>query len=497
MSRKKRAIENITISLILEAINIISGFVIPRLIIGRFGSATNGLIISITNFIGYVALLQSGVGSVIKASLYKPLAEKDSSKINDIVATLENFFKNISLVTIGYAVFLSVFFAARMNGIFDYIYTSSLVIIISFSTVAQYLWGMPYQILLEADQRGYIYSSVQGIAVLVNTIFSVILIKSEFSIQIVKLVTALVFIARPLLIRYYTIRKYSINKTGTVDKKLLKSRWDGFAQAIAFFIHSKTDIFVLTIFASFDDVSVYSIYALILSALTTLIKAFDQAVGPAFGNIVAKKEVILNQRFYTYRVIIRIVSTVLFGVGVITVSSFVSIYTKNIADYEYVKPVFGAIILSAEYIYCLRLPYNCIIYAAGKIKETRNSAIIEAIINIVLSVSLVHSWGMEGVAIATLIAMGYRTISLVVYLKNDVLNLDMGKEIKHFCIAMATYLPSFWLMHITLGLEIPGYFQWAFFASTITIIYTLFVLLANFFFDRNGTMSCVKIFRRL
>ena len=75
--RKKKAIINIIFSLLLQLVTVISGFIVPRLFIGTFGSEVNGLVNSIASFVGYITLLQSGVGSVVKASLYKPLAHKD------------------------------------------------------------------------------------------------------------------------------------------------------------------------------------------------------------------------------------------------------------------------------------------------------------------------------------------------------------------------------------------------------------------------------------
>ncbi len=494
MKRKKNTIKNIVVSFGLEIVNILSGFIVPRLIIHFYGSSTNGLINSISSFIGYVILLQSGVGSVIKAVLYKPLADNDKPKINDIIATLEQFFKRISLISVIYVFFLVAFFSIRMSNEFDYIFTSSLVVIISLSTVSQYFWGMPYQILLEADQKGYIYSLIQGITVFINMVLSIILINGGFSIQIVKLVTAFVFVFRPIIIRSYARRKYGINHSGKIDIKLLRSRWDGFAQAIAYFIHSKTDIFVLTVFAVLSDVSVYSVYALILTSLSTIVMAVDKAAGPAFGNIIAKQETILFQRFEVYCNFIHIVSTILFGTACITASGFVSVYTNSVTDYSYVRPLFGIIILSSEYIHCLRLPYNCIIYAAGKIKETRNSAIIEAVINLSLSVILVNIWHLEGIAVATLIAMIYRTISLIGYLKKDILYLPLKHEIKRFAVSLVAFCPCIPIMIFVErnNFGYSSYLGWILFASIAFIFFSSFVLLVQRIFNGKDLKEMVR-----
>ena len=69
--RSKKAIYNIVTNLVLQIVTIIYGFIVPKIIISNFGSNTNGLISSITQFLSYIALLESGFGPVVKSILYK------------------------------------------------------------------------------------------------------------------------------------------------------------------------------------------------------------------------------------------------------------------------------------------------------------------------------------------------------------------------------------------------------------------------------------------
>ena len=72
--RSKKAIYNIITSIILQLIMIVYGFVVPKIIINNFGSDVNGLVSSITQFLAYITLLESGFGPVVKSALYKPIA---------------------------------------------------------------------------------------------------------------------------------------------------------------------------------------------------------------------------------------------------------------------------------------------------------------------------------------------------------------------------------------------------------------------------------------
>ena len=82
--RSKKAIYNIISNLMLQFVVVIYGFIVPQIIISNFGSSVNGLISSITQFLAYITLLESGFGPVVKATLYQPIAKKDNKTIKNI-----------------------------------------------------------------------------------------------------------------------------------------------------------------------------------------------------------------------------------------------------------------------------------------------------------------------------------------------------------------------------------------------------------------------------
>lgn len=497
--RKKKALINTAFSMILEVVTIIAGFILPRLFIRTFGSEVNGLVSSISNFIGYITLLQSGVGTVAKAAMYGPLAKKDHEKLCIIVRTVEVFFRKIALITVVYIFLLMILFPTVISpDSGSFFYTASLVAILGISTAAQYFFGITHQMLLEADQRSHIYSIIQIATVFFNTLVSVILIKTGCSVQIVKLGSATVFVIKPILLSIYTNRTYRLSRGYKADNSLIKQRWDGFAQAIAYFIHTKTDVFVLTIFARISSnvtlslVSVYGVYNMVTTGLTAFIRGIEKAVTSALGNIVAleERDHLINT-FKIYNNFIHIICTIVFATTSITVFKFVSIYVKNVTDAEYIQYAFGYIIITAEYLYCLRLPYNSIINAAGKFKETKTSAIIEATINILISIILVSKFGLVGVAIGTFTAMAYRTISFIVYFSKNVIQIDIGIQIKRYAISFAIYGLLVFVSSL-IDINISSFFMWIVYAAIIFAVTGIITLLINLLILRKETMSVIR-----
>lgn len=92
---KKLALNTIT-SLGLQVVSVICGFILPRLILESFGSDVNGLVNSITQFLGVITLLDLGVGAVVQSALYKPLADNNTNMISKIYVSANKFFRRLA-----------------------------------------------------------------------------------------------------------------------------------------------------------------------------------------------------------------------------------------------------------------------------------------------------------------------------------------------------------------------------------------------------------------
>ena len=266
--RRNKAKKNIITSLSLNIVTIICGLILPQLIIKTYGSATNGLINSITQFLSYIALLDSGFGLVVKALLYEPISKKDTNKIKKILLATKRFFNKIAIIFIIYIILLCLLFPMIIMNQFDRLYIISLIIVLSISTISEYLIGITYSLYIQANQENYIISLVQIITIIVNTLISVILIKMNCSIQMVKLIGMIIFAIRPFILKQYVKRKYKLRLNNEPENNYnIKQKWDGLAQHISFVVHTNTDVAILTIFSTMKEVSVYSVYLLIINGI--------------------------------------------------------------------------------------------------------------------------------------------------------------------------------------------------------------------------------------
>ena len=495
--RTKNAILNLITSFIAKIIVILYGLIIPKLIIVKYGSEVNGLITSISQFLAYISLLETGFGPVVTAALYKPIAKNDTKNIANILRFSEKFFRKISYIFLVYIIILSIIYPLIINSNFDYIFTMSLLIIIAISTFAEYYFGMAYRLYLQANQKTYIISIIQIISYLICMFIMILFIKLNCGIHLVKAVGGIAFALRPILQNIYVKKKYNINLNDTDSNFTLKNKWDGLAQHIAFVIHSNTDVTILTLFSSLKEVSVYSVYSLIITGIKSLLVQFSNSFEAGFGDMIAKGEIDnLNKKFRIYEIIYFSIVILIISCTLILIIPFVKLYTSGVTDANYINYTFALLIVLAEYVYCLRLPYISITYAGGYFKETQKGAWIEAFSNILISLLLIKKYGLIGVAVGTLFAMTYRAIEFMIFSSKIVLKRSCWQFIKMLLYTMF-YTIVILFVNNFISIEVINYFDWIKYAIVTVFISGLIIFIFDLIFFRKYVLSIKDIIKKI
>lgn len=494
--RSKRVIYNILSNLFLQLIVLVYGFVVPKLIISHFGSDINGLVSSITQFLAYISLLEAGIGPVVKAALYKPIASNEKKQIKNILKSTEKFFRTIALMFIVYLLILIFIYPFIVQKQFDYLFTISLIVIISISTFAEYFFGMTYKLYLQAEQKMYITSIVQIITYCLCIVFTILLVSLSSSIHFIKLISGLIFVLRPLLQNYYVKKKYKINLKDADKKYNLEQKWEGLAQHIAAVIHGNADITILTLFSTLTEVSVYSVYYMIIKGIKSIVQIFSSSIDASFGDMLARNEYDnLNKKFNLYETMFFTIITIVYICTIVLIIPFVKVYTSDINDADYIRPLFGILLVLSEFMWSIRLPFSSLTLAAGHFKETRNGAWIEAISNLVISVVLVIKYGLVGVAIGTFVAMLIRTIEFVYHTNKHILKRNISVSFKKvIVIFIETVCISALIMNL-IKFNVNSYLSWIIYAMITFGISSFLILLFNTLVYRKEFKELINILK--
>ena len=494
MDRKKKLVLNTFSSLFYQLITIVSGFILPRFFLDYYGSEVNGLVSSITQFLAFISLAECGVGAVVRSTLYKPLAENDEVEISKIFISSERFFQKIAKILIIYTLFVMIIYPLLTLDSFNYLFTLSLIFVISLTSFMQYYFSISYSLLLDADAYGFIQVLIRSITLIFNVFISIYLMINNYSIHFVKLMSALIFVIQPVFLRLFVKYKYNLDKNIELKEEPIKQKWNGFIQHISAVVLGNTDIAVLTIFSTLKNVSVYSIYFLVVNGVKQIINSLTGGIQPLFGNMYANNEIdSLNNTFSFVEWILHTLTIFAFTCTGILIIDFIKIYTKGISDANYINYSFAFFMCAAQAAYCIRLSYNMMVLAAGHYRQTQMSCIVEVIINLSISIVLVIKYGLVGVAIGTFVAMLYRTCYLAYYLSKNILNRNIKIYIKHIVVDLCTVITIYFS---TYYIEIfpTNYILWIYKACIVSIISLIVIFIINYVFYRDYIKSFMNKF---
>lgn len=495
-ANKKKLRLNSLIGLLYQVVALVCGLILPRLILNHFGSNVNGLVNSIVSFLSFVTLLELGVGAVIQSSLYKPLAENNHQKISSIYNAGKKYFNTVGTLFISIILIVAIVFPFFVQDDFDYIFTFILVLSISLSMLAEYFFGAVNALLIKADQKIYLTYIVQIITAVLNVIVCSILIQFNASIQMVKLAASLVFMISPVFCFIYVKKHYQIDRKVKFVNEL-PQKWDGLAQHIAAFVLSNTDIVVLTIFATLLDVSIYAVYYMVAKNLKNIVNSITGGFQSFYGNIYASND--QNKLKQTYNRLSTLsvnLTTICFSVAIVTIVPFVLLYTKGDKDgVDYNQLTFGVLLLISQLINCIRTSQLHLVLAANHFRQTKRSAIVEAIINVVVSVILVNCLGLVGVAIGTIVAMLYRVIALTIYLTKHLVKESIGFYVKQFGICFVVVTVAV-ITASSLRMPINNWGVWIIFAGVSGVLVLVLDVVLNCIFNRDMLKYYVTKLRR-
>lgn len=424
---------NIASSLILQIVSSLCSLLLPQLFVPAYGSEIYGAITTITQVMGFLGLLEAGVGSVAYVALYHALSEGSNEKLLIVRNTIQWYYHKVAVISLVLCLGLSIVLPFLLDDGRDFSFNLELCLIIGCGHFVQYYFGITNQLLLNADFKGYINSLSSLLVTILNCTVIYFLINAGCGVLTVKFVSAFIFFLRPIILNVYVRKNYSLlQENKDIDSSLLAQRWNNLGQTIAFYLHNQTDVVLIMLFLSVSENSVYGLYAGIVSAIKMIINVvmnnYTSIVGRACSGDEADEKI--KGLFGKFCSINNFFTNTLFSVLCILFIPFMRIYTKTFVDYCYVRPIFAYLMCLTEFVYLMRFPYNTLINVKGHFKETQFAAYTEAGINLVLSVIFIQQFGIVGCMLGTLVAMLFRYVYSVVYVKRKLLNIQKATYVK-------------------------------------------------------------------
>ena len=414
MDREKKAIYNIVSNIIVQILVAVSGFIIPKFVLSAVGSATNGMVNSIGQFLAYAGLIEMGIGNAAIAALYKPIAQKDVNGISIILSSAGKKY----LLSGGIYTFiiagLAFVYPLCIKGQLDYWFVFSMVIVIAGVNVIDYFMIGKYKVLLIADQKNYIINFIKSIATIVLTVISCFMLVSGNSLIAVKFIAILTHLGEAILIKIYVKYNYSGVNYFTRSYVKLDQQKNALIHQLCAVITYNTDLILLTLIFSgnsLKEVSVYSIYALVFHAISQGMSCFTTGMEAIFGNMAAKKEIKkLQTTFQIYKTGFAFITFLLYTCFFCLIIPFVRCYTRGVTDVNYI-----------------RLEVGILFGINGLLANLK----AESALNIIVSLVLIRPFGIAGVLIGTMLSHLITCIGIPWYVEKNILKNNFFKVLMY------------------------------------------------------------------
>lgn len=408
MSRTNYTVKNIAYNYLNMLIGNILSFVNRSIFIYALGATFLGLNGLFTNILSMLSMAELGIGAAINYSLYKPLALNDIGLVSKLMSFYKSTYRIIGAIVAGFGIIIIPFLKYFIKGAenIDNLYIMYLLFLAD--AVSSYY--LTYKTtLIYADQKTYKLIPTTIKTAVVSNILQVIvlLLYKDFLIYLTtKIIMS--FLQRYILNRFITkMYKYinfrSREKIPQQELSVIKRNIAGIMIGrIGDFCINGTDNIVIAAYINVQTVGIYSNYYMIISLVQQLISLIFSSTTASLGNLMLSDN--KQKRIETFN-IMNFIAFWIFGWTMICLlilsDNFVFIWIGK--EYLISKGVL-LIVLINYYLVGMRIPLGTILIAGGVNYPGRYMGLVQSAVNLIVTITLVKSWGLIGVFIGTLVS---------------------------------------------------------------------------------------------
>ncbi len=411
MSRTKQGVKNFKISFFFLGISILLSFISRNIFIRTLGTDVMGLSSTLLNILGFLNLAELGLTSAIAGTLYKPIYENDREKIKDIISIFGYLYRIIGIVILVAGIVVSFFLPYFFDdsgvsllyvycGYYTFLSTSLIGYFISYR-----------QTILSADQKEYVITRYMNIVLIVKVFLQIAVLKWMGQGYLGWLLVELVFgIIYGFWINGAVNKQYPWLKTSYARGKEVRKEYKGLFKTIkqviphnfGAFVLGQTDNILIYAFSSLTAVTLYTNYVMILTRSVTVINMSIKGLAAGFGNLVAEgnKDRIMSV-FNQFNALFFILGGIIVVTFYFQTAPFVTLWLGR----EFILDDFTFwLMLYVTYVGVIRLPINYFIGGYVLYKDVW-APIVEAGLNLVVSLIFGYFWGVAGVVFGTAVSL--------------------------------------------------------------------------------------------
>lgn len=409
-SRKKIVYLNTIMTLLTQLLSVLLGFGIRKIFIDTLGVTYLGYNSVFSNILQMLNLADLGMGIAITSFLYKPIADEDTEKINALMFMYKKVYQVLGVIVLGLGILISIFIPLIINDSnSNHSYLRILFFINLLGTVSTYYLAYKRTLLIAA-QKSYFTTFVDMLVYLLTSVLQVILLYVYPNYIIYLSVSVAKNIISNILLSIKCTKEYGY-LSNTVNKDIINEYKkpvvnyvkDVFISRLGAYIFYSTDNIIISIFKGSLLTGYLSNYTLVTAQVSNVVTQMLASIQATFGNYISTEKSLKNQEDMAknYLCANYFIGNFCMVCVLFLIQPFVGLFFGG----EYLLPFSTAVWLAINLMLTILIQLPSQLFMIYKLyKYDKVIVSISAILNIVISVSLVKAMGVNGVLIGTFVA---------------------------------------------------------------------------------------------
>ncbi len=397
----KTAVSVIAIALLQGALS----FYRVSVLIGAYGDKINGIVQVALQLSAYLVLFQSGMTAAYQFKMYEPLSQAAYGRVSSLFSGLQRSMRRVTVkMLLVSLVIIPVYSALLLNQGVAYLDTLLILLVIGLRICAPYFYTLPERTLIDIKEKKYAVNIAEGVKDIVTLLTEILLIR--FTALPLPLILCVNFIYIAVTKRIY-IRM--IKKFYGHDFKLrAEPEYSPPAMTRAVYVHqissiatSNTNNVVLSLLNSLKSVTVYSAFSTVISYPVVVVSRIIEGMRASLALKITRND---EDSFSAFRELMAFslcCACVIVPVFLQMANPFVALWIGPQYEIPAVPLVLFGLALADGF-------FMPVIYAArdarGLYRESQNFTVVQAVINVVLSVGLAIPFGITGVLLGSFAA---------------------------------------------------------------------------------------------
>lgn len=404
MGKESKRRAGIVCSLLLYFTYVILLMIRTKGLIAGYGSEVNAVFQASNQIFVYLTLFESGIGAAYQFKMYGPVTSKDARKIAGLFKGLQKSMKRIALKMIGALLVISITYPFIMDRVLISPTKSGLMLfLLGIRFVIPYFVSIACKTLLNVYDYKYVTDNIDGLGYIIITTAEIVAV---FWLHWPIYGILLIGCIGNIIIGFTYIFLIKKMGNGAQDKDVFPDfepegmTKDILLHQITGLFNSNIDTIILSV-VNIMLVTPYQAYYSIMNYFPQVINKVSENYRTKVGMKIKQHDKNLYDFFQLMMAFHMIAAIIAVSIFALNINSFIYLWIGK----EYILSD-GCVILLSLYL-MLKMTINNVFLVrdgAGLYKESKWFSFWEGIINLILSITLVHFWGIEGILFATVFA---------------------------------------------------------------------------------------------